>query len=54
MTSQEFEKLKEWIIAIVDEKLSHDSSDGGLLESIRLSEVENEARTMFVERRGIT
>lgn len=49
MTREQFDALKYWIVAIVDEKMSHDSSDGGLLESIRLGEYEKEAMALLVD-----
>ena len=48
MTSEQFDKLLDLIKAIVAEATSRDTSDGGLTESIRLSEVEWEARALFV------
>jgi hypothetical protein len=48
MNREQFEALREWIKAIVAEATSHDSSDGGLLESVRLFELENEARNLLI------
>lgn len=49
MTREQFEALKVWIVAIVDEKMSHDSSDGGLQESIRLHDCEKDAMALLVD-----
>jgi hypothetical protein len=49
MTTEEFNKLREWIIAIIDEKLACNTSDGGLIESVRLSAVEAETRKLLIK-----
>jgi hypothetical protein len=48
VTEDQFKKLKEWIVAIIAEKMSHDTSDGGLIESCRLFDVEAEVRALLV------
>ena len=49
MTDIQFEMLKKWINAIIDERLSHNSSDGGLIESVRLYKVEEEAKNVLTD-----
>ena len=49
MTNDQFEMLKRWINAIIDERLSHNSSDGGLIESVRLSKIEEEAKNVLID-----
>ncbi len=49
MTDIQFEMLKKWINAIIDERLSHNSSDGGLIESARLYKVEEEAKNALTD-----
>ena len=34
MDQQQYKKLKEYIEALIDEKLAKDTSDGGLIETV--------------------
>lgn len=42
MDQQQYEKLKEYIEALIDEKMAKDTSDGGLIESVYKNKIEKE------------
>lgn len=47
MTLEQLAKLKEWVAAFIDCKLAVTSSDSGLIEAVRLSEVNKELDELF-------
>lgn len=47
VTHEQFEAIRDWFEAILDERLSKDTSDGGLTESIRRMELEKDARSLL-------
>jgi len=47
MDQQQYEKLKEYIEALIDEKMAKDTSDGGLIEGVYRSNIEKELDTLM-------
>ena len=47
MDQRQYEKLKEYIEAMIDEKLAKDTSDGGLIEAVFKNKVEKELDTLM-------
>jgi hypothetical protein len=53
MSEELLEKLIEYIDARIDMKLSYEMSDGGLIESIRCTEIKNELLNLYsIEEEG--
>ncbi len=52
MSEELLEKLFEYIDARIDMKLSYEMSDGGLIESIRCTEIKDELRALAAVKGG--
>jgi len=52
MSEEILEKLLEYIDAKIDMKLAYETSDGGLIESIRCIEIEDELRALAAVKGG--
>jgi hypothetical protein len=48
MTNKQFDKLMEYIDAAIRESRAHDTSDGGLSESIQKDRIQKELETELV------
>ena len=48
MTNKQFDKLMEYIDAVIRESRAHDTSDGGLSESIQKDRIQKELETELV------
>lgn len=49
MTKKQFDKLMEYIDAAISESHAHDTSDGGLSESVQKDRIQKELETELVD-----